>query len=256
VAYFDQLHNVLDESVSAADNVNGGRPTVEVNGKTRQVVSYLRDFLFTADQARGSIEVFSGGERARLALARLFARPSNVLVLDEPTNDLDLPSLRMLEEALADFDGSVICVSHDRYFLDRICDQIIAFEEDGVFVQPGNYSYYLEKRQAREAAQRIQAQAAAKDAAARRKAAERPARPRKLTFKEKAELEGIESAILAAEQAVEAIEIQLHDPEFQATRFAEIPALVEKLDTAKAEVARHYSRWEELEAIRAASPSA
>jgi ATP-binding cassette subfamily F protein uup len=172
-------------------------------------------------------------------------------VLDEPTNDLDLPSLRMLEEALADFDGSVICVSHDRYFLDRICDQIIAFEENGVVVQPGNYSYYLEKRQAREAAERIQAQTAARDAAARQKSAAPSARPRKITLKEKTELEGIESVILSAEQEVEAIEIQLHDPDFQATRFAEIPALVEKLDVAKAKVAHLYNRWEELEKLRA-----
>jgi ATP-binding cassette subfamily F protein uup len=170
--------------------------------------------------------------------------------LDEPTNDLDLPSLRMLEEALADFDGSVICVSHDRYFLDRICDQIIAFEENGVVVQPGNYSYYLEKRQAREAAERIQAQAAARDAAARQKSAAPSARPRKLTLKEKTELEGIETVILSAESETENIEAKLHDPDFQTANYPEIPALVEKLATAKAEVARLYQRWEELEALK------
>jgi ATP-binding cassette subfamily F protein uup len=183
-------------------------------------------------------------------LAKVLKNGGNVIVLDEPTNDLDLPSLRMLEEALAAFDGTVIVVSHDRYFLDRICDQIIAFEENGVIVQPGNYSYYLEKRQAREAAERIQAQAAARDAAARQKSAAPGTRARKLSFKEKAELEGIESVILAAEQDVESLEIQLHDPDFQAARFAEIPALVEKLDAAKASVVRLYERWEELERLR------
>jgi len=147
----------------------------------------------------------------------------------------------------------VICVSHDRYFLDRICDQIIAFEEGGVFVQPGNYSYYLEKRHAREASQRVQAQAAARDAAARRTAGDSPARPRKLSLKERTELEGIESAILAAEQGVELLEIRLNDPDFQANNFTGVPALVIELDQAKAAVARLYERWEELEALRAAT---
>jgi ATP-binding cassette subfamily F protein uup len=155
----------------------------------------------------------------------------------------------MLEEALADFDGSVICVSHDRYFLDRICDQIIAFEDDGVVVQPGNYSYYLEKRHAREAAERSRATAAAREAESRRKASA-PARPRKLTLKERNELEGIESAILSAEQHVEMMELQLNDPEFQVANYVEIPAFVEKLDAAKIEVTRLYERWEELESVR------
>jgi ATP-binding cassette subfamily F protein uup len=178
-------------------------------------------------------------------------------VLDEPTNDLDLPSLRMLEEALAVFDGTVIVVSHDRYFLDRICDQVIAFEDDGIAVQAGNYSYYLEKRQAREAAARIQAQAAAREAAARQKNAAATAAPkakgRKLSFKEKAELESMESTILAVEQEAESIEALLHDPDFQAKRFAEIPEFVAKLDAVKANAASLYSRWEELEALREAA---
>jgi ATP-binding cassette subfamily F protein uup len=183
-------------------------------------------------------------------LAKVLKNGGNLIVLDEPTNDLDLPSLRMLEEALADFDGSVICVSHDRYFLDRICDQIIAFEDDGVFVQPGNYSYYLEKRQARENAMRIQSQAAARDAAARQKTAN--IKPRKLSLKERTELDGMEAIILVAEQEAEAIETKLNDAEFQAQHYEEIPELAAKLDTAKAEVARLYQRWEELEALREA----
>jgi ATP-binding cassette subfamily F protein uup len=161
----------------------------------------------------------------------------------------------MLEEALADFDGSVICVSHDRYFLDRICDQIIAFEEDGVIVQPGNYSYYLEKRQAREAAQRLQAQAAARAAAARHKAATAttaPRKPRKLTFRDQQELDTIENTILAAEQHAETLETRLHDPDFLTNSYAAIPALIDQLAAAKAEVARLYERWEELERLRAA----
>jgi len=189
-------------------------------------------------------------------LAKVLKNGGNVIVLDEPTNDLDLPSLRMLEEALAAFDGSVIVVSHDRYFLDRICDQVIAFEDNGITVQEGNYSYYLEKRQARESAERIQAQASAREAAARQKAASAaPAAKKghKLSFNEKNELEGMETAILAIEQESEGIEALLHDPVFQAERFAEIPELVEKLDAVKAKAAELYTRWEELEAIREAA---
>src|SRR5688572_28045806 len=112
--------------------------------------SYLRRFLFPDERINENVGKLSGGERARLMLAKVLRKGGNVIVLDEPTNDLDLPSLRMLEEALTDFDGTVLVVSHDRYFLDRVCDQIVAFEEDGrVFLQPGNFSYYLEKKQER-----------------------------------------------------------------------------------------------------------
>jgi ATP-binding cassette subfamily F protein uup len=217
--------------------------------------NYLRRFLFDDKRINERVDLLSGGERARLMLAKVLKNGGNVIVLDEPTNDLDLPSLRMLEEALAVFDGSVIVVSHDRYFLDRICDQIIAFEDDGIAVQAGNYSYYLEKRQARESAQRIQAQAAARDAAAKQKSAAAPVakKGRKLTFNEKNELEGMETAILAIEKEAEGLEALLHDPDFQAKRFAEIPELVEKLDADKAKVAKLYTRWEELEAIREAA---
>jgi ATP-binding cassette subfamily F protein uup len=218
--------------------------------------NYLRRFLFDDKRINERVDLLSGGERARLMLAKVLKNGGNVIVLDEPTNDLDLPSLRMLEEALAIFEGSVIVVSHDRYFLDRICDQIIAFEDDGIAVQAGNYSYYLEKRQARESAQRIQAQAAAREAAARHKAAASTPviqEGRKLTFHEKNELESMETAILAIEREAEALEAQLHDPDFHAKNFAEVPMMVEKLDAAKVKVARLYTRWEELEALREAA---
>jgi ATP-binding cassette subfamily F protein uup len=256
VNYIDQTRMQLDGTGSLLDEISDGNEKLMFGNQPLGARNYLRRFLFDDKRINERVDLLSGGERARLMLAKVLKNGGNVIVLDEPTNDLDLPSLRMLEEALADFDGSVICVSHDRYFLDRICDQIIAFEDNGIRVQAGNYSYYLEKRQAREAAERAQAQtaarAAARAAAARQKAAGAVAKPRKLTFKEKAELETIESAILAAEQAVEGLEIQLHDPDFLATRFAEIPGLIEELAAAKAEVARRYQRWEELEALNQA----
>jgi ATP-binding cassette subfamily F protein uup len=253
VNYIDQTRMALDGTGSLLDEISDGNEKLMFGNQPLGARNYLRRFLFDDKRINERVDLLSGGERARLMLAKVLKNGGNVIVLDEPTNDLDLPSLRMLEEALAVFDGTVIVVSHDRYFLDRICDQIIAFEDNGITVQTGNYSYYLEKRQAREAAERIQAQAAARDAAARQKAA--VAAPvakkgRKLTFKEKSELEGMESEILEVEQEGEALEALLHDPEFQAKRFAEIPEMVAKLDAVKAKAARLYTRWEELEALR------
>jgi ATP-binding cassette subfamily F protein uup len=254
VNYIDQSRMQLDGTGSLLDEISNGNEKLMFGDQPMGARNYLRRFLFNDKRINERVDLLSGGERARLMLAKVLKNGGNVIVLDEPTNDLDLPSLRMLEEALADFDGSVICVSHDRYFLDRICDQIIAFEDDGVVVQAGNYSYYLEKRQARESAQRIQAQAAAREAAVRRKTGSpERSKPRKLSFKEKNELENIETTILAAEQEVEKIEAKLHDPDFQMKHFAELSALSEKLEAGKAEVARINQRWEELEAIRAAS---
>ena len=253
VNYIDQTRMVLDGTGSLLDEISDGNEKLMFGNQPLGARNYLRRFLFDDKRINERVDLLSGGERARLMLAKVLKNGGNVIVLDEPTNDLDLPSLRMLEEALAVFDGSVIVVSHDRYFLDRICDQIIAFEDDGIAVQAGNYSYYLEKRQAREAAQRALAQAAARDAAARQKAASAaPAskKGRKLSFSEKNELEGMETAILAIEQEAESLEALLHDPDFQAKRFAEIPAMVEKLAAAKAKVARLYTRWEELEALK------
>jgi ATP-binding cassette subfamily F protein uup len=248
VNYIDQTRMQLDGTGSLLDEIADGNEKLMFGEQTLGARAYLRRFLFNDQRINERVDLLSGGERARLMLAKVLKNGGNLIVLDEPTNDLDLPSLRMLEEALADFDGSVICVSHDRYFLDRICDQIIAFEEGGIIVQPGNYSYYLEKRHAREAAQRAQATAAAREAESRRKVSA-ATKPRKLTLKERSELDGIESIILAAEQEVEMLELRLNDPEFQAANYAEIPALVAKLDAAKNEVARLYGRWEELEAM-------
>jgi ATP-binding cassette subfamily F protein uup len=210
--------------------------------------SYLRRFLFADERVNEPVARLSGGERARLMLAKVLRRGGNVLVLDEPTNDLDLASLRMLEEALADFDGTVLVVSHDRYFLDRICDQIIAFEDGALFVQPGNYSYYLEKKKERDATNQVAWASVAKTPARKSDpvSAPKPVRSRKLTFKEQRELDGMEAAILAAEARVQHLETTLNDPEFHATRSREAHGLIADLETAKAEVTRLYNRWQEL----------
>jgi ATP-binding cassette subfamily F protein uup len=226
--------------------------TVMFGSQRLGVRSYLKRFLFTDDRVNERVGNLSGGERARLMLAKVLKRGGNVIVLDEPTNDLDLPSLRMLEEALADFDGSVLVVSHDRYFLDRVCDQIVAFEDAGVFVQPGNYSYYLEKKKERDALLGTAWSLADKtEKAAARTQKDSPSKPRKLTMKEQRELEGMEAAILAEEEKAAAIETTLNDPEFYITRSLEAPALTTELEAVKAEVHRLYERWEELNQIAA-----
>jgi ATP-binding cassette subfamily F protein uup len=208
----------------------------------------LRRFLFADERVNERVDSLSGGERARLMLAKVLRRGGNVIVLDEPTNDLDLPSLRMLEEALADFDGSVLVVSHDRYFLDRICDQIVAFEDGGLFVQPGNYSYYLEKKKERDQRGQIGWRSPA-EAGQRELKTVMPkrSRPRKPTFKERRELEEMEEAILTVETRVKELEFTLNDPGFYVTRSREAPNLLADLEAAKAEVARLYARWAGLD---------
>lgn len=250
--YIDQSRLVLDGSGSVLDEISEGRETVEFGNETLGARAYLRRFLFNDERIKERVDLLSGGERARLLLAKVLKTGGNILVLDEPTNDLDLPSLRMLEEALADFDGTVLVVSHDRYFLDRICDQIVAFEEGEVIVQTGNYSYYLEKKKQRDAHHRRLEQAYQKSApAGPDPSAKRKARPRKLTYNESRELEGIEEAILQAEAKVAEIEERLNDPDFFVEHYDEASNLAKEVDPAKAEVARLYDRWQELEEIRA-----
>lgn len=245
VNYIDQGRMQLDGNKTVIEEVADiGGETVTFGEQKMSVRSYLRRFLFTDDRVRERVDRLSGGERARLLLAKVLKRGGNLIVLDEPTNDLDLQSLRMLEEALVDFEGSVLVVSHDRYFLDRVCDQVVAFEDGGIFVQPGNYSYYLEKRKEREKRGReaFTVPKAAPVAVAPKK--------KKLGFKEQRELEGMEAAIHTAESRVSEIEALLNDPSFYITRSQEASGLLEEVEATKAEIARLYSRWEELESLK------
>jgi ATP-binding cassette subfamily F protein uup len=251
--YIDQARMQLNGTGSVLHEISNGSETVLFGDQSLSARSYLRRFLFADDRVNEPVSRLSGGERARLMLAKVLRRGGNVLVLDEPTNDLDLPSLRMLEEALADFDGTVLVVSHDRYFLDRICDQVIAFEEGGLFVQPGNYSYYLEKKKQRDAAIKASWPAPARAPApiAEPNTAAISSRPRKLTFKEQRELDGMESAILATEARAQELEATLNDPDFHATRSREAHGLITELEAAKLEIARLYDRWHDLSSRQA-----
>ncbi len=245
--YIDQARMQLNSANTVLAEIAGASDSVRFGNEIISARSYLQRFLFPDERLREPVSRLSGGERARLMLAKVLRHGGNVLVLDEPTNDLDLPSLRMLEEALADFAGSVLDVSHDRYFLDRICDQIIAFEDGGnLVVQPGNYSYYLEKRQVRERARTV---APVNPPRPTEPATAKPARARRLSYKEQQELAGMEAAILDIETRAAAIELTLSDPDFYTTRAREAATLNAELQTARAEAARLYARWEELEEL-------
>ncbi len=250
INYIDQSRMQLEGKGSLLDEISDGNEKIFFGEQTLGARAYLRRFLFSDERINERVDLLSGGERARLMLAKVLKNGGNLIVLDEPTNDLDLQSLRMLEEALASFPGTILVVSHDRFFLDRICDQIIAFEDDGVRVTPGNYSYYLEKRQARENAARAQAAAKSREIAARKKATEQKNKPRKLTMAERQELEGIEGKIQEVEVEVEALEVRLVEVQ---SDFEQLPKVIAELEEARAQRDQRYARWEELEMIQAKS---
>ena len=245
--YIDQGRMQLNDRGTVLSEVADEGDTVRFGDRVISARAYLRRFLFAEERVKEPVSRLSGGERARLMLAKVLKRGGNLLVLDEPTNDLDLPSLRLLEEALVDFEGSVLAVSHDRYFLDRICDQIVAFEEGGVFVQPGNYSYYLEKKLERDQQHKVRETAVRPGG--KESPRDRTSRPRKLNFKEQRELEGMEAAVLRVEARVHELEARLNDPTFYASQAAEAPRLIAELESARSDAARLYARWQELDAI-------
>jgi ATP-binding cassette subfamily F protein uup len=258
--YVDQGRLQLNEERTVLDEVADGTEFVQWGDAKISVRSYLKRFLFSDDRITTLVKKLSGGERSRLLLARILKSGGNFLILDEPTNDLDLPTLRVLEEALIAFPGVVLVVSHDRYFLNRVCTDILAFEGDGkIHHSVGNYDYYLEKKQkAAVAASRQSAAVLAtnKSAALSRDAATKSAKPRKLSFKEQRELEGMEAQIHTVEAEVARIEGLFADPEFFRKHAAKVNQLTHDLEAAKANVTKLYSRWEALEAIRSASMDA
>ena len=251
INYIDQSRMQLDGTGSLLDEISDGNEKIEFGAEILGARAYLRRFLFSDERINERVDLLSGGERARLMLAKVLKTGGNLIVLDEPTNDLDLQSLRMLEEALAAFPGTILVVSHDRYFLDRICDQIVAFEDDGVKVSPGNFSYYLEKRQARENAARAQATAA--NRAAKKRASEKKDKPRKLTMAEAKELETLEEKVMEADDTVTTLQEKLSSPEVQ-TNFEQIPVIMAELEAAKKVADGLINRWEFLEEVKANSP--
>ncbi len=249
VAYFDQMRTALDLEKSLADTISPGSDWVEVNGQRKHVMSYLGDFLFAPERARSPVKSLSGGERNRLLLARLFARPANVLVLDEPTNDLDIDTLELLEELLQDYSGTVFLVSHDRAFLDNVVTSTIAAEGDGQWRESvGGYSDW-EQQSAR--AQALQAAKAEPKAAEAPKASTREARGAnrtvKLSYKEQRELDGLPERIAAMEAEQKTLGDQLEDGSLYATDPARAAELAKRHDEIEMELLEALERWEVLE---------
>ena len=248
--YVDQGRLQLNETRTVLDECADGTEFVIWGDSRISVRSYLKRFLFADDRIVTQVKKLSGGERSRLLLAKILKCGGNFLILDEPTNDLDLPTLRVLEEALIAFPGVVCVVSHDRYFLNRVCTDILAFEGDGkIHHSVGDYDYYLEKKQRAQEAALKREEFKAVSAAAKPK----PAKPRKLSFKEARELEGMEAQIHAVEAEVARIENLFADAEFFRKHAAQVNQLTEELAAAKGKVAQLYTRWEELEAVRVAA---
>ncbi len=249
VAYFDQLREVLDPDATLADTISPGADFIEIAGARRHVMTYLGDFMFPPERARSPVCSLSGGERNRLLLARLFARPANVLVLDEPTNDLDIDTLELLEALLQEYAGTLFLVSHDRAFLDNVVTQTIAFEGDGVLREyAGGYSDWAayQKTRAREAA----AAAPLRQRAPPRREPAAP-EPGRLTPRETRELEALPGVIDALEAELERLRARLADPLLYRSGPEAAAEARETLARCQVDVAAAYARWEALEARHA-----
>jgi ABC transport system ATP-binding/permease protein len=247
VAYFDQLRGQLDEARSVQDNVGGGSDKVEVGGRSKHIIGYLQDFLFTPERARTPVKALSGGERNRLLLAKLFTKPANVLVLDEPTNDLDVETLELLEELLADYQGTLLLVSHDREFLDNAVTSCLVFEGDGrVAEYVGGYSDW----EAYKKRQQQQSRAAVNESKIK-SASEKPKKkPEKLSYKDQRELDGLPQHIERLEMELDALQGQLSDPDLYRSQGERVAKLQQQIAKVQTELDQVYVRWETLESLK------
>lgn len=245
VLYFDQMREQLDLSKSVQENVGEGNDTLVINGKPRHIIGYLQDFLFSPERARSPVGILSGGERNRLLLAKLFTKPSNVLVMDEPTNDLDAETLDLLEDLLLEYSGALLLVSHDREFLNNVVTSTLAVAEDGrVREYVGGYDDWL--RQA--AAEKTSAESGIKPV--QDKSRRQGERVRRLSFKEERELAAMPDMIAALEEEQEQLHSTLADPGFYKSAGPDVVILNNRLEGLAAELALAYRRWEELESLR------
>jgi len=241
IAYYDQQREQLDPERTVFDTLGDGNDTVNVNGGSRHVNAYLRDFLFPAERAQSPVKALSGGERNRLLLARLFTRPANLLVLDEPTNDLDLETLELLEAQLAEWTGTLLLVSHDRAFLDNVVTSTIVFEGSGrVQEYLGGYADWVRQR-----TPVAPAKASASEPAERRPAVR--AAPKKLSYREQRELDELPARIEALEAEQRALGTAIADPEFYRQPAAAITAALDRTQAIERELLALYTRWEVLD---------
>ena len=256
ISYFDQLRDSLDLEDSVMNNVAEGNDIVTIGGNTRHVAGYLQDFLFTPDRLRLPVKALSGGERNRLLLAKLFTRPSNLLVLDEPTNDLDVETLELLEELLADYSGTVLLVSHDRSFLDNLVTSVLALEGDGlVHEYVGDYTDWLRQRGPAQNGQNLAGKTPAEPASAPKGQLDPcAAKPRKRSFKEQrecelltAELESLPQTLAALEAEQQELEARLADPALFTTDRQAFDGATARLSAIDEEQTERLLRWEEIE---------
>jgi ATP-binding cassette subfamily F protein uup len=255
MAYFDQLRAQLDESKSVLDNVGQGRDAITINGKVRNIIGYLEDFLFSKDRVRAPISALSGGERNRLLLARLFAQPANLLVMDEPTNDLDLETLEVLEDLLLDYEGTLLLVSHDRAFLNNLVTSTLILNGDGQVIESiGGYDDWQGRADAIDKPASKTPKAAS--VSPTESSADVSSAPRKLTYKEQRALEARQQELAELPQKIERLEVEQHrlsaamaEPAFYQRDSAEIAQAVQQLRDLESELAAAYKRWEELERL-------
>ncbi len=255
VAYYDQLRAMLDPKLSAADNVSGGRDTVEINGQPKHIMSYMQDFLFEPSRARAPITALSGGETGRLMLAKLFLKPSNLIVLDEPSNDLDVETLELLESLLADYKGTVILISHDRELIENVVTRSMIFQGDGNFIDvAGSYTDFERERatsntlkpvfeQSRDLSEHMKS--AANAAAKPVEAAAKP-KPAKLSYKDKLELESLPGKINELEASIASIHTAMNSANFYDDK-QKADKSIKKAETLQTQLDKAYVRWEELE---------
>jgi ATP-binding cassette subfamily F protein uup len=239
VAYFDQLHAQLDDEKTVQENVSDA-DTITIQGKKKHILGYLSDFLFTPEQARSPVKYLSGGERNRLLLARLFTRPANVLVMDEPTNDLDLETLELLEQVLLDYAGTLLLVSHDRDFLNQVVTSTLVLEGEGrVQEYAGGYDDWLNQRKPAAAVKAVEVATKAERP--------RPSRPRRLNYQEQRELQALPERIEALEGQLEQLHQVMADAAFYRQPGEEIARAMSELERFRVELADAYARWEALE---------
>ncbi|HIJ80385.1 MAG TPA: ATP-binding cassette domain-containing protein [Desulfuromonadales bacterium] len=245
VLYFDQLREQLDLEKSVQENVGEGNDTLTINGKQRHIIGYLQDFLFSPERARSPVNILSGGERNRLLLAKLFTRPSNILVMDEPTNDLDAETLDLLEDLLCEYPGTLLLVSHDREFLNNVVSSTLVLSRDGsVKEYIGGYDDLL-SQSASEVAVKEPLQKPSAE-----KSKPQKERVRKLSFKEERELEALPDQIAALEREQEGLHARLADPEFYKSAGSEVAAVNARLGQLEQELEAAFQRWDELESLK------
>jgi len=248
-AYFDQHRELLDLEKTVRNNMSNNSDFIEVKGKSRHVISYLRDFLFPAERMNAPVKILSGGERNRLLLAKLFTKTANMLVLDEPTNDLDVETLELLEELLCEYDGTLLLVSHDRAFLDNVVTSTLVFEGDGVVKEyVGGYEDWLRQRKSMDDQYKLLASATEKSRVVSPVIVAAP--KQRLSYKEQREVEALPKQIEALEQQKQQIEQQIGVADFYQQDKEKITATLTQLDGLEKELKAAYGRWEYLEAMR------